>query len=378
MTRRLRLLVASAVLVLSSIAAHAAGPERIALMNRSSWPMALSSPAAFDRASRAEILVLAAAITDEAGKDGELLKQELRLKQVDTAAIRKTSDRLLGILLANYTVASRTCTQPDLFCPAVTGIEQLAAAGRGLAAALPQPFGQWLAESRNFHRLYAMEIVRLASLFPSVSSEIETYGDGERTGLELADRHFQFSFDDGPTARGGTTDTLLPILAANDIHAHFYMLGERLTARVRQDGAPALRQSYAGQCAALHGWEHKSHQKWAEWQDSVLRTRNLSRDTFGDTHRPWFRPPYGQRTADSGAFFAANGVTVALWNIDSQDWNAGINAEQAADRVVTLMLAWRRGTILFHDVHPKAAKAVPALVQGLRGSGVVWEDCRGA
>ncbi|MGE5476623.1 MAG: polysaccharide deacetylase family protein [Bacteroidales bacterium] len=377
MIRRLILAAtATAALVFASAAAHAYGPQRVALMDRAIWPEPLNTPAAFDRASRAEVLVFAAALQRLGGKDAEALKEELGLKSADTDAVRKISGRLMGVLLDNYASASRSCTQAEPFCAPAANADELAAAGRNLPGTLPQPYWQWLAESQRFHRLYAMEVVRLAALSPTISSEIETYGPVELTGLERPDRHFQFSFDDGPTGQGGTTDSLLPVLTANGIHAPFYMLGEKLAARVKKDGAATLRGLYQGQCPAMHGWEHKSHQKWAEWQSSVIRSRDLGRDTFGEAFRPWFRPPYGQRGADSGAFFAANGITVALWNIDSQDWNKEVSPQLAADRVLTLMLVWRRGTILFHDVHAKAATAVPAVVQSVRGAGVVWEDCR--
>jgi hypothetical protein len=41
-------------------------------------------------------------------------------------------------------------------------------------------------------------------------------------------------------------------------------------------------------------------------------------------------------------------------------------------RVLTLMLLWRHGVVLFHDVHPAARKALPAL---LDVGGVTWLDC---
>jgi len=65
-----------------------------------------------------------------------------------------------------------------------------------------------------------------------------------------------------------------------------------------------------------------------------------------------------------------------LWNIDSQDWSKKVGAEAAAQRVQTLMLLWRRGIILFHDTHAKAAQAVPALLKANQHNGVQWLDCR--
>ena len=69
-------------------------------------------------------------------------------------------------------------------------------------------------------------------------------------------------------------------------------------------------------------------------------------------------------------------LTVALWNIDSQDWNSHISAAEAGQRVLNLMLLWRRGVILFHDIHTKAQQAVPWLINNTQQSGIVWDDCR--
>jgi peptidoglycan/xylan/chitin deacetylase (PgdA/CDA1 family) len=89
----------------------------------------------------------------------------------------------------------------------------------------------------------------------------------------------------------------------------------------------------------------------------------------------WFRPPYGQRLADSGSFFQQQQLHVGLWNIDSQDWSNKVSADAAGQRVLTLMLLWRRGVILFHDIHNKAQVAVPWLLQASQGSGLSWQNC---
>jgi peptidoglycan/xylan/chitin deacetylase (PgdA/CDA1 family) len=90
---------------------------------------------------------------------------------------------------------------------------------------------------------------------------------------------------------------------------------------------------------------------------------------------PLFRPPYGERRADSGEFFANQRLRVVLWNIDSQDWRDTVLADDAASRVMTLMLLWRHGIVLFHDVYPKAQTAVPQLAAWAARVGVHWLDC---
>jgi peptidoglycan/xylan/chitin deacetylase (PgdA/CDA1 family) len=154
------------------------------------------------------------------------------------------------------------------------------------------------------------------------------------------------------------------------------MLGERLKKRLQTDDAANLQRLYEGQCAGLHGWTHDSHQKSEQWQTSILDTQRLIKDNLGAAYRPYFRPPYGQRRADSAPFFASNSLSVALWNIDSQDWNAKVSDREAAQRVLTLMLLWRRGVILFHDVHAKAVNAIPWVVTQTMHTGVIWKDCR--
>ena len=127
---------------------------------------------------------------------------------------------------------------------------------------------------------------------------------------------------------------------------------------------------------ALHGWHHVSHQKSDDWQTSILDTQHLVKEQLPLLYRPYFRPPYAQRQKDSGGFFKENNLTVSLWNIDTQDWSSTISGQDAANRALTMMLLWRRGIFLFHDIHSKAQIAVPWLIHKTQGVGIVWDDCR--
>jgi peptidoglycan-N-acetylglucosamine deacetylase len=68
-------------------------------------------------------------------------------------------------------------------------------------------------------------------------------------------------------------------------------------------------------------------------------------------------------------------LTVSFWNIDSQDWNAKASNDEVKQRVLTLMLLWRHGVILFHDIHTKAQTALPWLLEQTHASGITWENC---
>lgn len=354
-------------------AVQAAGPQTMATVDRASWPQQLHSPEAFDTASRAEILLFAKALLASESTDAATLKQQLGVKQLNLESLQAVRQRFWARLLENYQLAQLSCGQDAAFCPPVTDLATLRQQASQLSIA--PPFAAWAQSSAAFHRSYLNEQLRLAALFPQVSSEIALFSELEHNGDELADRQFLLSFDDGPSASGGNSDRLLAALAEQKLTGIFYVLGANLQTRLQKTSAAALQTLYAGQCVGLHGWQHKSHSQWSEWQDSVSRSNALVRQSLPGNYVAWFRPPYGQRLADSAGFFRQQGLQVGLWNIDSQDWSNKVSAAAAGQRVLTLMLLWRRGVILFHDIHSKAPVAVPWLVQASQGSGVSWQDC---
>lgn len=367
--------VVALLLLVSISSAFAAGPDVIAYSDRSLWPDRIDSRASFDRASRAEILAFASTLNAVADQDADTLEKLLDIKYVSTDSVQSVKKRLMAQLYKNWQAASASCTSKSLFCPHVDTPEKFLEASMAFPGTLPDAYRKWYGNAKTFDARYAGELVRLAALFPKVSSEIDTYSPIEHTGLELPDRQFLLTFDDGPTPKKGDTDLLLPILAKNKLHASFYMLGSELQARLKRGHVAEFTSMYKGQCTSLHGWKHYSHARWSKWQQSILDTQALVKQTFPGEYHPWFRPPYGQRRADSAAFFNKNGLKVALWNIDSQDWNTHVSGMQAAQRVYTLMLIWRRGVILFHDVHPKAQVAVPWLLDHTNNTGIIWMDC---
>lgn len=354
----------------------AAGPDAVGFSDRSLWPETINSAQAFDRASRAEILVFAAALDQVSALDAESLKTQFHIKQANPASVGHVRRIFMSRLMENWKSASATCQAAEILCGPIDSEKKLLELAGKMPGSLPAPFQAWFMNAQTFHKKYAGELIRLAALFPGISSEIDTFSPRELTGAELPDRQFLLTFDDGPSRPKGFTDSLLPILAKAELHATFYMLGENLQARVKAGDTAVLEKSFRGQCVAMHGWTHKSHAKWPKWKESVTDTKTLVKAVFPGEYRPWFRPPYGQRAPDSEAFFKENDLQVALWNIDSQDWNSHVGGLDAAQRVFTLMLLWRRGVILFHDIHPKALSAVPWILERTRGTGIEWKDCR--
>jgi peptidoglycan/xylan/chitin deacetylase (PgdA/CDA1 family) len=370
-------LVPVAVLVMAVAAgpAIAVGPATVGRSDRSLWPERLDTPSAFDAASRAEILSFVAALGETRDLDAGGLAAALGVKSANFESAQTWRRLTVERLAENFRRASATCTARDWLCDPKMTAERLEDAAARLDASVPERLRAWRENARAFHRAYAKEQLRLAALFPHPTSEVLTVAEGERSGFELPDRRFLLTFDDGPSARNGSTDDLRVLLRQAGRNGVFYVLGDRLEARQEQETDAALREGYAGMCVGSHGARHVSHQGLSAWQASVTDMDVRLRRAFGGLYRPLFRPPYGQRKVDSAAFFAEHGLAVALWNIDSQDWSAAVDAADVESRVLSLMLLWRRGVILFHDVHRKAERALPGLWRTTEGSGVAWMDC---
>lgn len=374
MRRGLLSAVAIAAALWASAAARAdVGPSTVAKADLGLWHEPIDTRAGFDKASRAAILVYAAALGDMGRMSDADMLASFRIKSVNRASVDKWLAKELALAAANYKLAAARCGAGDWTCVALA--HDLPATAAAWMRGLPAAQSAWRDNMEAFARAYAGEQLRLAALFPKTTSEIDTFDDNEWNGDALPDTVFQLTFDDGPTAPGGTTDDTLRMLEAAHRHAIFFMLGGNLQARVNKADAAAVSQLFAGQCVASHGWEHQSHQRWDQWQDSVKRTQALLRSTFAkDAVMPYFRPPYGQRRADAGPFFREQGLQIALWNLDSQDWNAHVTPADVVDRMTTLALIKRHGIMLFHDVHPKAKVALPTIFDKL-GDAVDWRDC---
>lgn len=359
---------------LLSLAAHAA-PLPLATFDRSHWPEQLDSPALFDVASRAEILGFAHALQASEALDEPTLAARLGLRQINLASINQVRQRLWRQLWRNYDLAQQSCDQDASFCYAIDGQAELRQQAVKFAVAGDSFYAGWAGPASEFHALYLNELLRKAALFPQTASEVEHYSEQERSGDELNDRLFMLTFDSGPGAVGSSTDALTDYLRRQKLAATFFVLGNSLQTRRDKTSLADLRTLYQGQCVGIQGWQYRSHGQWQDWQDSVLRSQARVQADLPEQYVPLFRPPYGQRRADSQEFFARQGLQVVLWNIEAQDQGA-LSAEQSAQRVLTLMLLWRRGVIQFHDAQPKAQEAVAWLLKRTAQTGIGWEDCR--
>jgi peptidoglycan-N-acetylglucosamine deacetylase len=374
--RRLQWAIACSAIAVS-FTAFADGPTVVAKADHSLWQQPINTTAGFDKASRASILMYVGVLKEMQKQTDAQMMASFKIKSINRASVEKWLKKEQTIALANYRAAITSCGAQDWTCAVeVSSTEALGQSAAKITAKTPENLIAWRNNLQQFSRAYISEQMRLAALFPKVSSEIDTFNDQEWNGDSIPDKRFFLSFDDGPTAASGSTDATLSMLSQYKKNAVFFVLGENFNNRSSRTNSVAMQTLYKNQCMASHGWQHQSHAKWEQWQDSIRRTQMLLNNRFTSSQvLPYFRPPYGQRKSDSGAFFKAEGLQVALWNIDSQDWNAKVSADDISNRMITLMLIKRRGMLLFHDVHPKAKVALPAMFSSF-GDAVSWGDCK--
>ncbi|WP_455921938.1 polysaccharide deacetylase family protein [Pseudomonas putida] len=361
---------------LASVVAQAAVPPPVATIDRSSWPEQLTSPALFDVASRAEILMFAHVLLQSEALDEDALADRLDLRTVNMVAINELRGQLWQRLWQNYNQAQQSCEQDASFCFAIDSLDDLRTQANNFAVAPDSFYANWGAPARVFDLIYVDELLRKAALSPQISSEVLKVADQELNGSDFNDRVFLLTFDSGPSIAVGSTEWVTDFLRKQKINGTFFVLGQNFANR-REKGEPgSLTALYKEQCVGVQGWQYRSHADWNDWQGSITRSTTVVENELPDNYVPLFRPPYGTRRPDASTFLDTQQMKVALWDIDSLDTNSQLTAEQSAQRVLTLMLLWRHGVIAFHDTQAKVQVALPWLLKQTAEAGIGWQDCR--
>lgn len=323
----------------------------------------------FDVASKCEILVFIEVFSEYCTYDEEKLKVLINLKTLNSQSVDNWKIQTRKILLDNINALDKEALNAVIKISPKNTWETLRKVDLGKN--IPEKLTNWYQNAKTFYKSYIYEQLRLAALFPIITSEINTLHPNEVTGHEFNQKHFLFTFDDGPTPLNGNTDKMLKVLSSYNLSAVFYVLGTSLTARKVATSVSSLQKLYQNQSVSSHGFEHNSHQKSLTWKSSIGDTEKLIKAIFKN-NTVNFRPPYGQRTKEIAVYLEKNDAKIVLWNLDSQDWNSKITANEVANRQITLMLLWRKGILLFHDIHPKAQIAVPIIYNYFKNCAIKW------
>ena len=176
-----------------------------------------------------------------------------------------------------------------------------------------------------------------------------------------AEKYVALTFDDGPS--GELTERLLDGLSARGVHATFFVCGYRV-AQYPQ----ALRDIAAcGHEIGLHSSNHDYMQnmRYAEVRDDLTACRKAVSDCCGAEAR-LFRPPGGLYSEALLRASADLGLSVVLWSVDPEDWDA----KKAASVLPTIRKEVFPGSvILMHDLHESSVDAALTAVDELQAQG---------
>jgi peptidoglycan/xylan/chitin deacetylase (PgdA/CDA1 family) len=196
---------------------------------------------------------------------------------------------------------------------------------------------------------------------------------GRGVRRDRAGRVCYLTFDDGPNP--GATEPILATLAALDVPAAFFMVGEH----VQRFPAIARRVALAGHEVGNHTLRHqKLHfQGPRRIAEELGRTHEIIAGTTGRAPRA-FRAPHGYRNPFVTRAARRLGYTVFGWTFGVWDSDARVSAAEIRRRVARRL---RPGAIiLLHDGdgydpvgdRRRTAEALPAIIADARAAGYTF------
>jgi peptidoglycan/xylan/chitin deacetylase (PgdA/CDA1 family) len=206
---------------------------------------------------------------------------------------------------------------------------------------------------------------RVVSVDPTEHARVGTMQYTET--LPLADREVVLTFDDGPLPP--YTNRILDILQSECVKATFFIVGSM--ARAYPD---VVRHIHAkGHSIGTHSENHPmifNRMRIEDVQSETQKGITSAEAVLGNSHAvaPFFRIPGLARSTSVETYLHVRGIM--LWSADflADDWKQ-IQANEVTDRALRRIEAKGRGILLLHDIHPRTALALPALLKELKTRG---------
>ncbi len=175
------------------------------------------------------------------------------------------------------------------------------------------------------------------------------------------------TFDDGPDP--SVTPKILEILDEYKVKAVFFMVGKM----ARNHPKTAQLVASDGQTIGSHSYGHEKMPKvgYEAAMLSIAKSEtaiNAALAPVGKTVSPFFRFPYMAATSAVSASLADAGWTIFSFDADSWDYLKQ-SPERILKRTLKRLDAKGGGIVLFHDIHARTIKVLPAFLDGLKERG---------
>lgn len=180
----------------------------------------------------------------------------------------------------------------------------------------------------------------------------------------LADGEVVLTFDDGPLKPH--TKPILDALDAQCTKATFFMVGQMALAE------PAMAKEVArrGHTIGTHTWSHANLAKL-----TPLKARNeielgisAVQHAVGTPISPFFRFPYLSASKSILGYIQSRNLSAFSIEADSYDYRSK-DANAVHKAILDQLAARHKGILLFHDIQPATARALPGLLAALKAKG---------
>jgi peptidoglycan/xylan/chitin deacetylase (PgdA/CDA1 family)/uncharacterized caspase-like protein len=198
--------------------------------------------------------------------------------------------------------------------------------------------------------------------------------EAEIFGLGLPKKTIVLTFDDGPHRR--YTEEISAILKQYGVPAVFFNVGRNLGsldaeghAKLNAGAEVSRKLMKEGYAVGNHSFSHAqlSKQTGDKLKGEILGTDTLLK-AISPERAALFRFPYGARNSEGMAALADAHLKSVMWNIDSLDWADPVPSS-ITNRVLASVDKAGRGIVLFHDIHERTVKALPAVLDKLIAEG---------
>ena len=180
----------------------------------------------------------------------------------------------------------------------------------------------------------------------------------------LAEGEVVLTFDDGPLR--AYTKPVLEALAAQCTKATFFVVGRMAVAD------PEMVKEYArrGHTVGTHTWSHANlaHLSPAKARAEVEMGFSAVQQAMGKPIAPFFRFPYLSSSSAMATHLMNRQIATFSIDVDSKDYRT--RDPGSVHRMIMGQLARsHKGILLFHDIQPSTARALPGLLAELKAKG---------
>ena len=180
----------------------------------------------------------------------------------------------------------------------------------------------------------------------------------------LADGEVVLTFDDGPLRP--YTRAVLKALGEHCTRATFFMVGKMAVADPEMVREVASR----GHTVAAHTWSHAKLQGLAadKAKEEIELGFSAVAQALEAPMAPFFRFPYLRPSASAMDYVKTRNIASFTIDVDSRDFRSR-DPDAVKKAVLTQLAGARKGIILFHDIQPSTAHALPGLLTEMKERG---------